>query len=199
MDNWPLQAIVSAAGLAGLAALILFLIGWRISALVASFAAAAILVLTLTAWTLPGLDQIWVSQKLAALVRKDRAPSDPPPMLAGYQEPSLVFALGADTFLTDGHGAADQGAKAGGLALVDDRERPSFLARLAELEANASAVDDLTGFNYSRGRPTHVILYRVAPLAPVPTPRTPISSSVIPGERHASSTREGDHRCPQTR
>jgi 4-amino-4-deoxy-L-arabinose transferase-like glycosyltransferase len=170
-DNWPLQALIGAAVLAGLAALIFFLIGWRLSAMVASFAAAAILTLTLTAWIGPALDQLWVSQRLAALVAKDRAVSDPPPMLAGYQEPSLVFALGWNVFLTDGRGAADQGAKAGGLALVDDQESPSFLARLAELEANASSVDELSGFNYSRGRRVHVTLYRVAPINPVPSPR----------------------------
>ncbi|HWC63633.1 MAG TPA: glycosyltransferase family 39 protein [Rhizomicrobium sp.] len=168
--NWPLVTAVAVAVLAGLVSLILFLTGKRLSALVASFATAAILTLTLTAWVGPGLDQLWISQRLAALVAKDREASDPPPMLAGYQEPSLVFALGWNVSLTDGRGAADQGAKTGGLALVDDQERPSFLARLAELEANASAVDDLSGFNYSRGRSVHVTLYRVAPLNSVSTP-----------------------------
>ena len=43
-------------------------------------------------------------------------------MLAGYEEPSLVFALGADVGLTDGRGAAQWGADKGGLALVEDEE-----------------------------------------------------------------------------
>ena len=60
-------------------------------------------------------------------------------MLAGYEEPSLVFALGADVALTDGAGAAEQGADQGGLALVDDDERPRFLARLAELAGRRRA------------------------------------------------------------
>ena len=115
----------------------------------------------------PRLSQLWVSERLAALVAKDRQASDPPPMLAGYEEPSLMFALGADTVLTDGRGAAELGANKGGLALVEDGERPRFLARLAELEDSAAAVDDLSGFNYSRGRPVHVTLYRVAPLHPM--------------------------------
>jgi 4-amino-4-deoxy-L-arabinose transferase-like glycosyltransferase len=170
LENWPLQALVSLGALAGLAALILFWIGRRLAALAASFAAAAILVLPLTAWILPGLDRVWVSQKLAALVAADRSASDPPPMLAGYQEPSLVFALGWDVRLTDGRGAAEQGAKTGGLALVDDQERPSFLARLAELEANAAPLNDVSGFNYSRGRPVHVTVYRIAPLNPAAAP-----------------------------
>ena len=77
-------------------------------------------------------------------------------------EPSLVFALGADTILSDGRGAAELGRQCkGGLALVAGQMKgPQFLARLAELEANAAAVDDLSGFNYSRGKPVHVTLYR---------------------------------------
>ncbi len=45
-----------------------------------------------------------------------------------------------------------------------------FLARLAEIEGSATALDDLSGFNYSRGKPVHITLYRVAPLTPQPTP-----------------------------
>ena len=41
-------------------------------------------------------------------------PGDPPPALAGFEEPSLVFALGADVTLTDGAGAAKQGADRAG-------------------------------------------------------------------------------------
>ena len=88
-------------------------------------------------------------------------PGDPPPALAGYTEPSLVFLLGTETRLTDGTGAADAGAFQGGLALVEDTERPAFLARLAEIEADAVPVDELSGLNYSRGRKVHITLYRV--------------------------------------
>ncbi len=56
------------------------------------------------------------------------------------------------------------GADEGGLALVDDQERPSFLARLAELQSDAVPVDEVSGFNYSRGRTVHVTIYRVRKL-----------------------------------
>jgi hypothetical protein len=82
--------------------------------------------------------------------------------LAGYQEPSLMFALGADVVLTDGSGAADTGAKAGGLALVEDQEKGAFLARLAELQADATLVGEVNGFNYSRGRKVYIAVYRMA-------------------------------------
>lgn len=123
-----------------------------------------ILAPSLTAGAGPKLDRFWVSQKLKALVAKDTRPGDPPPSVAGYEEPSLVFALGADVNLTDGRGAAKQGADQGGLALVDDYERPQFLARLAELQSDAAAVDEVTGFNYSRGKTVHVTVYRVRKL-----------------------------------
>jgi hypothetical protein len=38
------------------------------------------------------------------------------------------------------------------------------LARLAELQADATPVGELDGFNYSRGRKVHITLYRTARL-----------------------------------
>ncbi len=158
------------AALFSLAVLVIFLMGRRLLALIPMVLAALILVPALTALAGPKLDRLWISTRLAALVAKNHAPNDPPPILAGYEEPSLVFALGKDVDLTDGKGAAEQGAATGGLALVDDEERPQFLARLAEIEGAATPLDDLTGFNYSRGHDVHITLYRVAPLTPQPTP-----------------------------
>jgi len=66
--------------------------------------------------------------------------------------------------LADGKGAAEASARAGGLALVEDESRGDFLARLAELQADAKEVNELSGINYSRGRKVHVIVYRVAPV-----------------------------------
>ncbi len=57
-----------------------------------------------------GLATIWVSPRVAALVSKHAVAGDPPPVLAGYTEPSLVFLLGTETRLTDGTGAAEVGA-----------------------------------------------------------------------------------------
>ena len=170
---WPLLAAAALGGFLGLVGLILVLVGRRVGALAFTMAAALILIPNLTSGIGPLLTQLWLSQRLAQTVANDRQPYDPPPILAGYAEPSMVFALGADVALTDGKGAAEQGLVRGGLALVDDAERPAFLARLAELQGNADALDALSGFNYSRGRTTHVTLYRVAPLDPITRPLTP--------------------------
>lgn len=151
-------------GLIGLGALMMLLTGARLIAASMALLSCLILAPTLTAGTGPRLTDLWVSEKLKALVAKDARPGDPPPALAGYQEPSMVFALGKDVDLTDGRGAAEEGAQLGGLALVDDYERPKFLAHLAELQSDAIAVDDVTGFNYSRGKKVHVTIYRVRKL-----------------------------------
>ena len=161
---WLWGAAAAGASLA-LAALVmgLFTRAWSWSVIL-SLLAMVILAPALTAGAGPRLDQLWISEKLRPLVEADAQPNDPPPAIAGYQEPSLVFALGADVYLTDGAGAAQAGAKSGGLALIEDAEKGAFLARLAELQADAQAVGEVSGVNYSRGRHVHVTLYRVAPV-----------------------------------
>ncbi|HEY5347790.1 MAG TPA: hypothetical protein VIJ72_06330, partial [Rhizomicrobium sp.] len=156
--------------LLGVTAAILLLRRAHLAAFAFAIAALLILYPTLTLGVAPRLTQIWVSPQLAALALKDSRPGDPPPVLAGYEEPSLVFLLGTQTLLSDGRGAAQSGTELGGLALVEDKERPAFLARLAELEGDADPVDQLSGFDYSRGRKVLVTLYRVTPLHQVVPP-----------------------------
>ncbi len=167
-DAWWLMALGGAGAAVSLAALILGLNGARFRALAMGVAAACIFVPTLTAGVGPRLTQLWVSQRLQPLVWDNKQPGDPPPVAAGFTEPSLVFALGADTRLANGEGAAALGARDGGLALIEDRERGAFLAGLAEREADASVLAALDGFNYSRGKRVHVTLYRVTRVHDVP-------------------------------
>ncbi|HXC54626.1 MAG TPA: glycosyltransferase family 39 protein [Rhizomicrobium sp.] len=167
---WWLMALAALGAAFALAALLAYL--RRASVLALGLAMLAVLVFypTLTAGIAPRLSQLWVSPRAAALVAKDAHPGDPPPALAGYTEPSLVFLLGTETRLTDGAGAAEVGAFQGGLALIEDSERPAFLAHLAEIEADAVAVDQLSGFNYTRGRKVHITLYRVTATHDVTVP-----------------------------
>lgn len=167
-DVWWLMALAGTGAALALAALVLALRQSHRWAVLLSLLAMLVFVPTLTAGVGPRLSQLWVTQRLKPLVAEAGRPGDPPPALAGYQEPSMLFALGKDVVLTDGAGAADSGAKSGGLALVEDAELGAFLARLAEIEADASAVSDLSGFNYSRGRKVHVTLYRVTQLRELP-------------------------------
>ncbi len=163
-DVWWLMALAATGAGLAIAALVLALRqsqGW---AVLLSLLAMLVFVPTLLAGTAPRLNQIWVTERLKPLVAQASRPGDPPLALAGYQEPSMLFAFGKDLVLADGAGAANAGAKSGGLALVEDSELGDFLARLAEIQADASAVSDLSGFNYSRGRKVHITLYRVTRL-----------------------------------
>jgi len=147
-----------------LGALVAFLRRANLAAAVLAFSSVLVLYPLLTAFVGPRLEQLWVSPRAAAAAVALSKPGDPPPALAGYVEPSLVFLLGTETRQTDGRGAAEVGAAQGGLALVEDREQPAFTAHLAELEADASQVGSVWGFNYSRGRCVRIRIYRVTPV-----------------------------------
>jgi 4-amino-4-deoxy-L-arabinose transferase-like glycosyltransferase len=162
--GWPVWAAAGAGAVLALAAVILVILRKHLLALLPALLAMAVFVPALAVLVAPGLDQLWISERLKTVVAAATRAGDPSPAIAGYQEPSLVFALGADVVLTNGAGAADSGARTGGLALIEDGERGAFLARLAELQADATAIGDLSGFNYSRGRKQHVTVYRVGQL-----------------------------------
>jgi 4-amino-4-deoxy-L-arabinose transferase-like glycosyltransferase len=167
---WWLMAGAGLAAAFGLAAVVLIL-GRRtlVAALCAVF--AAVIFYPLIIWGVsPRLTQIWMSPQLAEKVWHDRAPGDPPVVLAGYVEPSLIFLLGTNTHIEHGSSAAAIAVQQGGLALIEDEQRKSFLARLAELHGKAVAIDQLSGFNYSRGRPEHVTFYRVTPAPQITAP-----------------------------
>jgi 4-amino-4-deoxy-L-arabinose transferase-like glycosyltransferase len=159
---WPGVVLAVAGCLVGLFALTAFARGARTQALLASVIAATVLVPTLTAGIGPRLDTIWVTPHAAALVAKDHRPGDPPPIIAGYVEPSLIFALGTDTRVGTGATAAQMAAQQGGLSLIEDRERDAFLAGLATRDTQAFPVDALRGYDYSHGRKVHITIYRVA-------------------------------------
>jgi 4-amino-4-deoxy-L-arabinose transferase-like glycosyltransferase len=162
--DWPVLAAAAVGASLALAALVLTILRKTLPAALLGSAALLVFVPALTVGVGPRLDRLWISERLKPMVEAAGKPGDGPPSLAGYQEPSLVFALGKDVVLADGKGAAESSVKMGGLALIEDDAQGDFLARLAELQADAMAVGDLSGINYSRGRKVHVTLYRVAQL-----------------------------------
>ena len=154
----------------GIAALVSLLRQKNAMALVFSVLAALAFYPMLSVGTAPQLSSLWVSSRAAAAVAKDSRPNDPPIVLAGYSEPSMVFLLGTHTHVAGGATAAEVAAEEGGLALIEDSERKSFLSRLAALGGTAAKIDELSGMNYSRGRRVHIVFYRVAPVADVTAP-----------------------------
>jgi hypothetical protein len=164
--------IASAIGAAiGLVAIPRFLKGDAPGAIGFSLAAAIVLYAVLTLGGAPLMQKLWVSPRAAALVAKDTRPGDPPVVLAGYEEPSLVFLLGTNTRLAvDGSAAADAVADAGGLALIERREQARFADRLSRMGAQVVRLDTLSGLNYSRGKPVTIDVYRVEPVHQVIAP-----------------------------
>jgi 4-amino-4-deoxy-L-arabinose transferase-like glycosyltransferase len=168
--DWPVLAAAAAGASLAIAALVLAILRKSLPAVLLGFVSLLVFAPALTAYVGPRLDQLWITEKLKPMVEAASRPGDAPPAIAGYQEPSLVFALGKDVVLADGKGAAEASARVGSLALVEDEALGDFLARLAELQADAKQVGEVTGLNYSRGRKMHVTLYRVAQLRELNAP-----------------------------
>lgn len=161
--TWWLIALSLVAAAAGIAATVFVLRRETVSAAMCAVAAAVIFY-PLMLWGLaPRVPDIWMTPHLAALVAKDRLPNDPPVVLAGYVEPSLVFLLGTNTQIEGAANAAGIAAMQGGLALIEDHEQKTFFERLHGLGGSARKLDELSGFNYSRGRREHVTIYRITP------------------------------------
>lgn len=128
-------------------------------------AAAAVLAAAL-ADRLPRLADLDLSRRLAAAATR-HAGSDAPTVLVGYHEPSAVFLLGTDTVLTNAEDAAARLAAApDALAAVTAAEVPALEAALTPLGLKIVRLEEIPGYNYSRGAPVTLIVLRVLPPTP---------------------------------
>ena len=134
--------------------------GRRLSFLCAAVVAGVLAHDVLSAGLLPSLSPLWPSRAAAEmLARRDLDPRNgvtPGPVaLAGYAEPSLVFALGTDTDLLDG-GDTALAVETGRPALVEGRELKAFIAKLQQDRIVADRLGEVQGLDYSTGK--HVAL-----------------------------------------
>lgn len=116
---------------------------------------------------LPRLDLLWPSQRVvAALQSHDLDPTDGivqgPVTVAGYDEPSLVFALGAETEFADARAAA-RAINEGRPAIVEASDHAEFAELLARFDLHAEAVATVKGLDYSENRPVTLTIWRKAP------------------------------------
>lgn len=128
-----------------------------------AIACAVLCYVVLAFAVVPQLHGLWLSPRAAELVAANRRAGDPPLTLEGYVEPSMVFLLGGNIKIDSGRPTAPFAAGDRGLALVEARARPRFLARAAEVGATAKPLGGLSGLDYSTGREQHLTLYRLAP------------------------------------
>lgn len=133
----------------------------RAQALLCAVLAALIFYPSLMWGTAPRLQRIWLSQRLAKVVDRHHRPGDPPIIVSGYDEPSVIFLLGTNTRIETGARAARIAVRQGGLVLVDQYQRAAFLAQIASSHAHVQVDGVVKGINYSRGRKESITVYRV--------------------------------------
>jgi len=136
--------------IAGLFVLAGFAQGTPESTTKALTAAGVAFSLCLTQSVLPHLRQLAISPRLAEITAKH--PSSAPIALVGFHEPSAVFLLGTSTLLTDAAGAAAHIATTrGALAVVPEDMLDPVRAALIPNGRTLTQIEELYGFNYSRG------------------------------------------------
>lgn len=114
---------------------------------------------------LPRLEKLELSPRLSRALddeglhplKDDAAPV----ALAGYSEPSAIFLLGAETRLVDGAGAFAHLAATGGAAVVERREEEAFLTAAAQSGEPVRRLAAIEGLNYSNGRETRLVIWRL--------------------------------------
>ena len=155
-----------AAGMAGaLALLSTEETAWRSGpALACALALGVGFHMVLTGVLAPDLAALWPSRSAARMVaRQHLDPRDGvtqgPVVVAGYAEPSLVFQLGTATLLGDAADAVE-GLDSGQPALVEQRQDKVFRTLLAQRHVSARPVDQVSGYNYSSGKPVTLTLWR---------------------------------------
>jgi len=156
-------ALLAAAGLVGG---YLLLRGAPRTALASALALGVLGHGALAAGVAPGLDPLWLSDRTEAALAKARllprqGVADAPVAVAGYAEPSLVFALGTPTELEDAPEAARAIAEHRP-AIVDSAHEAAFRQALATLGVEARQVATVQGMNYSKGDETTLRVYRAA-------------------------------------
>jgi len=156
-------AIGVATLLAFLAALFFFRTGRRPAAAQCLVVGCVILYATVYDRVIPELDTLWISARVANAVHAaERCPKTTLTSV-GFAEPSLVFALGADTSFGDSRAAAQAIAENRcAMALVDAPSLNAFRAELAETGKQAHEVATIDGINLAQGKSVALTLFEAA-------------------------------------
>jgi 4-amino-4-deoxy-L-arabinose transferase-like glycosyltransferase len=121
----------------------------------------------------PRFEPLWVSRGIVRTL--DRTGLNPrggivpgPVEIAGFNEPSLVFALGTATGLGNGPDAAEAISE-GRPAVVDRTQMRSFLAAMTERGLTPHPVGTFAGKDYTNNHTMVLTFYRGEPVAPAPS------------------------------
>jgi 4-amino-4-deoxy-L-arabinose transferase-like glycosyltransferase len=170
-DPSDMAAMVVAAGLLGAAGLVgayMLVRKAAPAALVVALALGCAGHAALAAGLVPRLEPLWLSSRTEKLMGSARllprqGLAGAPVAVAGYAEPSLVFALGTATELR-GPAEAAQAIAENRPVVVEDRENLAFIRWLEKLGAQAQEVGAVQGLNYSKGQKMTLRVYRALPV-----------------------------------
>ena len=155
------MAGITALVLTGLFVLVGFARGTARSSALGLTALGTALSLALTAGIVPHLGALAIAPRLAeAIAHRDA----PPVALAGFHEPSAVFLLGTATLLTDTAGATARIlAGSGAIAVIPDDALETVRAAVTAAGRTLSEIDEVVGFNYSRGAWVRLAVIKAEP------------------------------------
>jgi 4-amino-4-deoxy-L-arabinose transferase-like glycosyltransferase len=124
----------------------------------------------LAAGVAPRLNPLWLSSRVEKVMAKaqllpEQGIADAPVTVAGYAEPSLVFALGTPTELAGAEDAA-QAIAEHRPAVVEQREEADFEKALSVYGARAHLVGTVKGIDYSDGKKMTLRIYDAAANSP---------------------------------
>ncbi|WP_160120017.1 ArnT family glycosyltransferase [Rhodovarius lipocyclicus] len=116
--------------------------------------------------TLPRIEAMWISPRLGDTL--DRVAPGLPPRdfgMLGHAEPSVLFRVGAEVRLLPNaaEAAAFLSGAEGRVIAVAHRQEAAFQAEAARQGLRLAEIASVDGYNYSRGRPVTLLLYRKAP------------------------------------
>ena len=124
----------------------------------------------LAAGLAPRLNPLWLSSRVERVMEKaqllpEQGIADAPVTVAGYAEPSLVFAVGTPTELAGAEDAA-QAIYEHRPAVVEQREQADFERALAGYRAHAHLVAAVKGLDYSDGKKMTLRIYEATANSP---------------------------------
>jgi len=124
----------------------------------------------LAAGLAPRLQPLWLSARVEKAMAKaqllpDQGIADAPVTVAGYAEPSLVFAIGTTTELAGAQDAA-QAIYEHRPAVVEQRQEAEFEKALSVYRAKAHLVATVKGLDYSDGKKMILRIYDAAQGSP---------------------------------
>ncbi len=131
--------------------------------MIAAIAGGAVAVACLAGVYVPRLQRLWLSSAIAATVERETGETQPLAISTGTHEPSLVFLLGTQTRLTDlGEAARIAVAAPESIVVLAPHGKGEFLEAMSRAGARVEPLGVVDGLNYSKGRPVHLSLVRVA-------------------------------------